>query len=242
MEALVSGRGNRLQAKEIKEKLITLINEASLIDPSLARRLDEINRWVKDIKSGSLTAKRFVILFLEQIIRDAQIWLDIQALDSEEEQRSYYERMTPAEQYWYSELFPKWLSENDPKFYIWRQKLMTGEFGQQDADIMKSIANNIAGRGGNAVQRYIADLSMATDIIISSRQEKPLCIQLTRVSDEFSQEKSQDWETTLLNWGIERGLFLSYNPAKADCVNQIGNMALYNSDNLRAGIYLKFSL
>lgn len=221
---------------------MSLIREASSIDPSLARRLDEINRWVKDVKPGSLTTKRFVILFLQQIIRDAQIWLDIKAIASVEEQQLYYEQMTATEKYWYSELFCQWLSENDPKFSIWRQKLMAGEFSQEDADLMKSVVNNIERRGGTVVQRYIADLSMATDIIISSRQEKSLCVQLTRVSDEFSQEKSQDWETTLLNWGIERGLFLSYNPAKPDFVNQIANMALYNSDNIKVGLYLKFSL
>lgn len=221
---------------------MSLIREASSIDPSLARRLDEINRWVKDVKPGSLTTKRFVILFLQQIIRDAQILLHIKAIASVEEQQLYYERMTATEKYWYSELFCQWLSENDPKFSIWRQKLMAGEFSQEDADLMKSVVNNIERRGGTVVQRYIADLSMATDIIISSRQEKSLCVQLTRVSDEFSQEKSQDWETTLVNWGIERGLFLSYNPAKPDFVNQIANMALYNSDNIKVGLYLRFSL
>ena len=74
-----------LQAKEIKEKLRSLIEEADSIDPSLARRLEEINRWVKDLKTGSLTAKRFVLLFLQQIIRDSQILLALKVLDSEEE-------------------------------------------------------------------------------------------------------------------------------------------------------------
>ncbi|MCC3431771.1 MAG: hypothetical protein JGK08_17600, partial [Microcoleus sp. PH2017_04_SCI_O_A] len=52
-----------MQAQEIKDKLNSLISEADLIDPSLARRLDEINRWVKDVKPGSLTAKKFVLAF-----------------------------------------------------------------------------------------------------------------------------------------------------------------------------------
>jgi len=52
-----------LQAQEIKDKLNSLISAADPIDPSLARRLDEINRWVKDVKPGSLTAKKFVMAF-----------------------------------------------------------------------------------------------------------------------------------------------------------------------------------
>jgi hypothetical protein len=62
-----------LQAKEIKDKLRSFIKEASSIDPNLAKRLDEISRWIKDTKPGSLTAKKFVMLFLIQIIRDADV-------------------------------------------------------------------------------------------------------------------------------------------------------------------------
>lgn len=231
-----------MQAIEIKDKLKSLIIEASTLDPSLAIRLDEINRWVKDVKPGSLTAKRFVIFFLIQIVKDSQIWLDIKALATEEEQQSYYQEMTPTEKYWYGELFPKWLRENDPKFHIWKQKLMGGMFSQEDEDLIKSIAHMIKHRQGTVVQRYIADLSMATDIIISSREEKPLCLQLTTISAKFSQEKSEDWENTLRFWEIEKGLFLSFNPRETNFVNLIVNIALYNSNNLRRGVYLKFIL
>ncbi|MBH8563689.1 hypothetical protein I8748_16070 [Nostoc sp. CENA67] len=150
--------------------------------------------------------------------------------------------MTTTEKYWYSELFPKWLSENDPKFSIWRRKLMTGEFSQNDANFINLISSNIENRGGTVVKRYIADLSMATDIIVSSRQEKPLCIQITSLSEEFYQQKSDDWERTLRFWKIERGLFLSYNPSVNDFGNQIVNIVLYNSVHLKSGIYLKFNL
>ncbi|MBW4560251.1 MAG: hypothetical protein KME32_03680 [Mojavia pulchra JT2-VF2] len=231
-----------MQAKEIKKQLKSLIAEASTVDPSLAKRLDEINRWVKDVKPGSLTAKKFVLFFLQQIIKDALIWLDIQALASEEEQQQYYERMTPTELYWYSYLFPKWLNETDPKFSIWKQKLMAGEFNQADTHVLQSIASDIVHRQGTFWQCYIADFSMATDIIVSSRQNKPLCIQITSLSDEFSQEKSDNWKNTLQAWGIERGLFLSYNPHNVNFVNRIVNLSLHNSDNLKRKIYLKFSL
>jgi hypothetical protein len=231
-----------LQSQEIKERLTSLIEEASTVDPNLEKRLEEIYHWIKDVKLGSLTAKRFVILFLQQIISDSQIWLDIQGLASHEEQEAYYREMTPTEKYWYGELFSKWLSENDPKFYIWKRKLMAEEFSQQDASLIDSITSTIKLRGGTIVQRYVADLSMATDIIVSSRQEKALCIQLTSLSNEFSVGKSDNWETSLRFWEIERGLFLSYNPGTSNFVNQIANLILYNSDNLKASVYLKFYL
>jgi len=229
-----------LQGKEIKDKLKSLIGEASSIDPCLARRLDEINRWVKDVKPGSLTAKKLVAAFLLEVIRDATVWLKLKALPSAEEQQSEFEQMTPSERYWYSYLFPKWLNETDPKFSIWKQKLMAGEFNQADANIIKSIATDIVRREGTCWYCYVADLSMATDLIVSSRQRKPLCIQVTSVSEEFLQQKYADWENTLQSWGINRGLFLSYNPGLSNFVTQLVNVALYNSDTLRVGSYLKF--
>lgn len=231
-----------MQAKDIKKQLKLLIKEASVIDPSLAKRLEQINRWVKDVKPGSLTAKKFVLFFLQQIIKDSLIWLDIQALASQEEQQEYYERMNPTEYYWYRYLFPKWLNQPDPKFSIWKQKLMAGEFNQADTHVLQLIATDIVHREGTFWQCYIADFSMATDIIVSSRHNDPLCIQITSLSDEFSQEKSDNWETTLQRWGINRGLFLSYNPQITDFVNQVVNISLYNSDHLKTGVYLKFSL
>ncbi len=229
-----------MQGKEIKDKLKSLIGEASSIDPCLARRLDEINRWVKDVKPGSLTAKKLVAAFLLEVIRDSTVWLKLKALPSEEEQQSEFEQMTPTERYWYSYLFPKWLNETDPKFSIWKQKLMAGEFNQADGNLIQSIGSDIVRREGTFWHCYVADLSMATDLIVSSRQRKPLCIQVTSVSEEFLQQKYADWENTLQSWGINRGLFLSYNPGLSNFVTQLVNVALYNSDNLRAGSYLKF--
>ncbi|PLZ94044.1 hypothetical protein CEN44_01610, partial [Fischerella muscicola CCMEE 5323] len=221
-----------MQAQDIKQTLKSLIKEASTIDPSLAKRLEQIDRWVKDVKSGSLNGntKRFLRLFLEQIIKDSRLWLDIQALASPEEQEVYYAKMTATEKYWFRELFAKWLKENDPKFIIWRQKLMAGEFRQEDANLLNSVVNSIEIRGGTVIKRYIADLSMATDIIVSSRQDKALCIQLTSLTNKYSQEKSDAWENTLRFWAIERGLFLNYNPGKNDFINKIVNLSLHNSD------------
>lgn len=233
--------GDRLQAKEIKDKLKSLIEQASSIDSNLAKKLDEINRWVKDIKPGSLTAKPLVLAFLLEVITDAKIWLIIQSLPSEAEKAAKFEQMTPNERYWYGYLFPKWINATDAKFYIWKQKLMAGEFNQEDDDIIKTIAQHIASRNGNVWQRYIADLSMATDLIVSNHQQQPLCIQITSVSEELNRQKYQAWESTLRSWEIERGLFLSYNPQNANFINQLVNVTLYNSDYLVDGKYLKFS-
>lgn len=229
-------------AKDIKKRLKKLIKEASVIDPNLENRLNEIDRWVGDMKTGSLTAKRFVILFLEQIIRDAEVWLRVKSLPSQEEQQAALDALNPALKYWYNYLFPKWLTHNDPKFYIWRRKLMAGKFEQKDANLIASVTNNIQLRGGTVVQRYIADLSMSTDIIVSGRKQDSLCVQLTSLNEEFFQEKSNDWENTLRFWGIQRGLFLSYDPGEPNFVNQIANITLYNSNNLKISVYLRFGM
>ncbi|MEA5576096.1 hypothetical protein [Anabaena sp. UHCC 0451] len=231
-----------MHPQQIKEQLKLLIEEASTIDPSLAIRLNQINNWIKDVKPGTLMSKRFVLLFLQQFIRDTEIRLDIKRLTSEAERQDVYELMTPPERYWYGELFPRWLSKNDPKFHIWRKKLMSGEFNQEDEKLINLIADVIKLNGGQALQRYIIDLSMASDIIVSSIQEQPLCIQLTSQSQEFTQAKSDDWENTLISWGIARGLFLSFNPGESDFINQIVNLALDKSDNLNNGIYQKINL
>ena len=230
-----------MQAKDIKNRLQSLIREASVIDPNLARRLNEINRWVKDLKPGSLTAKKFVILFLEQVIRDAEAWLRVKSLPTHEEQQAAFDALKPSLKFWYSYLFPRWLSETDSKFYIWRQKLMSGEFSGEDADLIASVVNNIHRRGGTVVKRYIADLSMATDIIVSSNCDTSLCVQLTSLSEEFFQEKFNNWESTLRFWKINKGLLLSYNPGVTDFMDRIVNVTLYNSNHLETGIYLTFS-
>lgn len=230
-----------MQAQDIKEKLKLLIEQASLIDPNLAKKLDEINRWVKNIKPGSLTAKPFVLAFLLEVITDSTIWLMIKSLPSIEAQTVKFAQMTPNERYWYGDLFPRWINASDSKFYIWKQKLMAGEFNQGDDDIIKAIAQNIASRDGSFWQRYIADLSMATDLIVSNHHGQPLCIQLTSVSEELNNQKYQAWENTLRSWDIERGLFLSYNPQDDNFINQLVTIALYNSDYLAGGKYLKFS-
>jgi len=156
-----------LQAQEIKDKLNSLISDADLIDPSLAKRLDEINRWVKDVKPGSLTAKKFVMAFLLQLIRDSQVWLTVQSLSSGREQEAAFELMTPGERYWYSYLFPKWLNENDRKFYIWKQKLKSGKFDPADDLVIRAIAARIVDRQGTVLYRSCGEYINETIFLIS---------------------------------------------------------------------------
>lgn len=229
-----------MYGKDIKLQLKSLIKQATLLDSDLAQRLREINRWIKDLKGGSLTAKQLVSAFLLQIIADSRVLLSIKALPTLEEQQAVFANMTPTARYWYQELFPRWLQHNDPKFYIWKQKLMSGQFNQNDAEIIRILSQQVIKRGGTAWQRYIADLSMATDLIISYNQSNPLCLQITSLSTEFSQEKYQQWQRTLHDWGIVRGLFLSYNPGDANFLNYLINLATYNSDHLKEGNALKF--
>lgn len=231
----------RVQATELKERLKSLIESAFELDMNLARRLEELNRWVKNVKPGLLTAKPLVSLLLLQIIQDAEAWLILQSMPSEEERLTALNLLSPALRYWYSDLFPRWINENDPKFYVWRQKIMAGEFTQKDGALIESVSSEIQKRNSEIVRRYIADLSMATDIIVCSRF-KPLCVQLTSLRDEHSQSKSDEWENTLRMWAIERGLFLSYNPATSNYVSQIVNIMIYNSNNLAPATYLKFNL
>ena len=94
--------------QQIKEKVKSLIEEASTIDPSLAIRLNQINNWIKDVKPGTLMSKRFVILFLQQFKRDTEIRPEIKRLTSEAERQDVYKVMTPPERYWYGEVFPRW--------------------------------------------------------------------------------------------------------------------------------------
>lgn len=230
-----------MQAKEIKDKLKSLIEKASTIDPQLAKRLNEINRWVKYLSPGSLTAKPFVLGFLLEVITDSTIWLIIQSLPSPAARQAKFDQMTANERYWYGYLFPKWINSTDAKFYIWKKKMMAGEFNQFDDDIIKLIAQDVVRREGSVWQRYIADLSMATDLIVSNHQHKPLCIQVTSVSKEFHAQKYEKWQNALQMWEIERGLFFSYNPGENDFINQLVNVALYNSDHLAKGKYLNFS-
>ncbi|MGA9381877.1 MAG: hypothetical protein WBV73_24215, partial [Phormidium sp.] len=150
--------GNHLPAKEISPKLKELSHVASSLEPALASRLEEIWRWIKDIKPGSLTQKRFLMAFLLELIKDTEFWLELKAL-TDDERQLFFHQLTPSVRYWYESLFPKWFKQPDRKFCIWKQKLRAGEFNQEDAILIESIAREIKSRSGTFIQRYVADFS-----------------------------------------------------------------------------------
>jgi len=230
-----------LQGKEIKRHLDLLTCEAEKICPYLTNKLKEIDIWIKDKKNGLLTAKQYVSAFLIQLIGDGNVWLELKTLSSSELQQQAYAQMTATEKYWYSILFPQWLRSKDAKFYLWKKKLMAGEYQANDKNLIQILSQKITQKGGVVFQRYIADFSMATDIIVSHSQNKSLCVQLTTVDDKYVLNKYQKWQETLEFWQIDRGLFSNYNPADKHYLDRIVNLALYNSNNLSHGKYLKIA-
>lgn len=228
-----------MQASEIEPRLKQLSCLASSTEPGFAQRLDEVRRWIKDIRPGLLTQKSVLMGFLLELIKDGEFWLKLQSLTNEERQLFLSHLPSPV-RYWYEYLFPKWFNENDHKFYIWKQKLRSGEFNQEDAELIESIARQIKSRDGYVVHRYIADLSMATDVIVSSSTGKPLCVQLTTMSCELCNDKYKEWKNTLQQWKIRRGIFVSYNPGQDRSVIQLVNLVLHNSNHLKEAKYLKF--
>ncbi|NER08005.1 MAG: hypothetical protein F6K17_38370 [Okeania sp. SIO3C4] len=228
-----------MQAREIESKLKQLSRLAWSTEPALAQRLDEVTRWIKDIRPGLLMQKGVLVGFLLELIKDGEFWLKLQSLTNDERQLFLSHLPSPV-RYWYENLFPKWLNQNDRKFYIWKQKLRSGEFNQEDADILKSVARQIKSRDGCVVHRYIADLSMATDVIVSSSTGKPLCVQITTMSGELCNHKYNEWKDTLQQWKIRRGIFVSYNPGQDRSVIQLVNLVLHNSKHLTETKYIKF--
>ena len=230
-----------MQANEIEPKLKELSRLASSEEPGLAHRLDEVRRWIKDMRPGLLMQKNVLMAFLLELISDADFWLNLKSLE-EEERQLFLDRLSSPVRYWYEVLFPKWFNENDSRFYVWKQKLRSGEFDREDAELIEAIAAMVASREGIVVHRYIADLSMATDVIVSSSSRgKPLCVQLTTMSDKFSEVKYNEWKHTLQQWQIERGIFISYNPGEDEFVDRLVNVVLHNSNHLDRKKYVKFS-
>jgi hypothetical protein len=107
----------QIPAKDIESELERLTAEVKSISPELASRLDEMRRWIKGKKPGQLMNKRHVMDFLIELYVDAKVWLDLQIVEPDARQ-AYIDEMPPAERYWYTELFPQWFNEPDPKLSI----------------------------------------------------------------------------------------------------------------------------
>lgn len=229
-----------MHARDIEPKLKELIKRASFLEPALAIRLEEVRRWIRDVSPGLLIQKKLLLSFLLELILDADFWLKLKSLTSEQKEL-LFRQMSVSDRYWYEVLFLKWFHERDRKFRIWKQKLKSGEFTQSDGTIIGELTRHIHHREGTVIHRYVADLSMATDAIVCSLTGQPLCVQITTMPEVHSHTKYQEWEKTLREWEIKRGIFVSYNPGKTEFIIELVNLILYNSQHLPEEHYLKFS-
>ena len=226
--------------KEIKSQLNQLILDSQTTAPKLSERLVEMNRWIAQKKNGLLMRKRHVMQLLAELVEYATFWLEVESL-SLQDKDFVLAQLSPAEQYWYQYLFPAWFNEQDPKSIVWKQKLMADEFGKSDDTLIKGICRAIEVNGGGTFNPYIADLSMATDLIAFGTKELVLCVQLTTVRDSLCASKYSEWESTLKHWQILRGLFLSFNPVRVK-VDRAGQCIFQCSDQLPRECYRRKSM
>jgi hypothetical protein len=231
----------RLSPSQIRQYLDTVINKATNQEPLLAKRLRDFRKWIAQKKDGLLTSKRQVLDLLTELILDSELWLNLSSLSPDEKQQFYQEnQFTPSEKYWFDELFPAWFSERDPQSPIWKQKIMAGEFSQSDETVITSLQNEIENQYGSSLWRYLLDLSMVTDLVVSGYSEKALSVQLTTLSGQWLDHKERDWQKILTYWQIKRGLLVSYSPKNLNYPHLVHEI-LRECDDLADNRYNKIS-
>ena len=214
--ANVSLRGSPLRARDIVGQLQSLIEESTSIEPNLARKLSRVQSWISRKKEGLLTRKKYVMSFLTELVIDSEVYLKLKQASPEVKQR-VMKNMTSVEKWWYEQLFPTWLNQShDPNYNIWTKKLMGEKYKPTDEAIIACIAEAVKKSGGSFLWRYILDLSMANDLLISIQQGVPLCVQITTMSMENVERsgKRYQWELDCCQWGINQGVFAILNPQK----------------------------
>ena len=170
----MSAYRTRLQATEIKRRL-QLLRRESLFrgETELAVRIKEILATIAKYKNELLDKKRFLIGFLNEFYYDIQTYIyEIKPIlnlpQGEIEKFCQQKNLSVTEYYWYSVILPNWLSQEDPKFSYWIEKLIQEEYTGSDEDLIIAITKTINARSdGSASNRYILDLSMATDLLVS---------------------------------------------------------------------------
>ena len=228
----------KFNAKEIRTRLDELIVQADKIEPTLAKRLIDLRKWIKQKKDGCLNSKPYVLDLLAEVVLDSTFWLALNHLNVTQRQFIYTEmNCSPAQQYWFDVLFPQWLNERDPKLPIWKQEVMAGNFNRDDEIIIRSISQKIEALGGSCLWNHILDLSMATDLVTTGIRKDPLCVQLTTVSGINLTQKHEKWQKTLIYWSIKRGLLISYNSMRSNHVAILADRILNCSDNLPTPCY-----
>jgi hypothetical protein len=197
----------------------------------LAKKLQALSKWIADKKDGLLMSKPYVLDLLLEVITDAETWLCLSALSTDERLLLYTsENFSIVEQYWLEVLFPRWIETPDPKFPTWRREVMNGNFKREDEPILGNLAQELQHQGGTFLWRHVLDLSMATDLLASGQQKKVLCVQLTTVSGQYLTKKQEDWKAALQHWQIERGLLVSYSPMEDSLVLRLVKIITSTSD------------
>ena len=228
---------NRIDASQIKIEFDSVIAHADTTEPQLAERLRQLSRWIKNTKPGSLTKKKLVLNLLIEVLQDAKTWLKVKDLDYEEKIAYYREaELTPPELYWYETLFPTWFHISDPKLAIWTKKLMAEEFSSIDSADILGFVREFENLGAPAFYRYILDLSMATDILVSGSSSRSLAVQLTKSNPQVLSEKQNNWKETLRYWSIKRGVLFSQSPSHP--IHKSASSLLRLSDSLDEGCYV----
>ncbi|MEA5417939.1 hypothetical protein VB712_01805 [Spirulina sp. CCNP1310] len=223
----------RLSPQEARTRLEELTQRATTTEPNLAQKLAALSKWIEPKKDGLLVSKPYVLDLLTEVIGDSEIWFGLRSLSDSERQQFYAsENFSVTEQYWLEVLFPRWISDPDPKFPNWRREVMNGNFRREDARLLKSLGRELTRKGGSYLWRHLLDLSMATDLLASGQRESSLCVQLTTISEPHLDQKRQAWEMTLQFWCIERGLLISYNPMENDLVDRLAATIFDHSNSL----------
>lgn len=172
-----------------------------------------------------------------EVMQDAKFWLKIKDLAPDEKIAFYRQaQLTPPERYWHETLFPTWFKTLDPKLTTWTKKLMAEEFPNSDRSTISKFANEFDNLGAPTFYRYILDLSMATDLMISGQLNKSLAIQLTISNPKVLDEKQNNWRETLIYWDIKRGVLFSQSPDHP--IEESAKSLLERSDSLNDGCYV----
>jgi hypothetical protein len=204
---------SKISAKEIQPKIRGLIGKAERLEPALANRLREIEKWIKDKPPGLLTRKKVLLNFLIEIIVDASQWLEFceMPIDEQEIESNY---LSAVEKLWYCTLFPRWFNEPDPKLDKWKGEILQNDYKRKDEAQISQLTRSISSCGGQAHQNMILDFSMATDLMVSCplSLRRVLCVQLTISDQRNTKEKICFWRHTINYWKIERALFISFHP------------------------------
>lgn len=211
---MVKSLATKLSPVVLKQELERLIAEARETQPNLSRRLSELYRWIAKKKNGLLNKKLFVIEFLSELIVDANLWFKIQMAD-QRDRALIFAAMNPCERFWHDCVFTAWVNESDPKLNKWKSKMMAGEYRNDDGLFIERVARNIREAKAYVLLRYILDLSMATDLLVSkSSRDHPLSVQLTSIHPEHLNNKIDSWQLTLRYWRFPFGLLISCNQNK----------------------------